>query len=217
MQQTNPAWHPLLGWDTTEIDGRPVRDFLHPDDRPHITRDLERILSGESLTAVEYRCLCKDGTYRWVQWNASLIAGESAIYIVGRDITERKRTEQTFRDLLESAPDAMVVVDSSGRIVIVNAELERLFGYSRDELLGQPIEVLVPEESRAKHPEHVARFAASPQSRPMASGLKLKGRRKDGSHFKAEISLGPVHTEQGLLISCAVRDVSSRVQPHHHQ
>ncbi|MEW4526685.1 PAS domain S-box protein [Maioricimonas sp. JC845] len=216
LKQTNPAWDSLLGWDNAEINGRPVRDLLHPDDRPHITRDLERILSGESLTAAEYRCLCQDGTYRWVLWNASLIAGESSIYIVGRDITERKQTEQTFRELLESAPDGMVVVSASGQIVMVNAQLERLFEYTRDELLGQPIEILVPEEFRPQHPAHVARFAANPQFRPMGSDLRLSGRRKDGCLFPVEVSLSPVQTEQGLLISCAVRDVSSRDDQHNH-
>jgi PAS domain S-box-containing protein len=210
LTQTNPAWKQLLGWSEAELSGKSVWEILHPEEHDLLTGNLERILAGQSLTAVEHRCLCKDGSYRWVLWNASLIAGEAAIYIVGRDITERKQTEKTFQELLESAPDGMVVVDKSGRIVLVNAQLERLFGFKREEMLGQPIEMLVPEEYRARHPAYVARFVSAPDFRPMASGLKLRGRRKDGELFPAEISLSPVQTEQGLLVSCAVRDVSDR-------
>jgi PAS domain S-box-containing protein len=210
LQQTNPAWKSVLGWESSELNDRPIQDLLHPDEHERITRSLERILSGEGLTELERRVRCKDGSWKWVLWNASLIAGEAKVYIVGRDITERKQAEQTFRELLESAPDGMVVVNDQGRIVMVNAQLERIFGFTREELLGEPIEVLVPEEVRAGHPAKVARFLAHPSCRPMASGLKLSGRHKDGSVFQAEISLSPVRTEQGLLVSCAVRDVGAR-------
>ncbi len=210
LTQTNPAWKKALGWDSDELNGKPVWKVFHPEEHDRLAHDLKRILAGEALTAIEHRCLCKDGSYRWILFNASLIAGEGAIYIVGRDITDRKQTEQTFQELLESAPDAMVVVDASGTIVLANAQLQRLFGFAREELLGQPIEVLVPEEVRGKHPAHVSRFVASPDFRPMASGLSLHGRRKDGTVFPAEISLSPVRTEQGLLVSCAVRDLGER-------
>jgi PAS domain S-box-containing protein len=210
LTQTNPAWKTILGWDEAAIEGKTVWQVIHPDDHELVTRNLARILAGESLTAVEHRCLCEDGSHRWVLWNARLIAGEGAIYIVGRDITERKQTEQTFQELLESAPDGMVIVNQTGQIVLVNMQLERQFGFSREEMLGQPIEILVPAQFRAKHPEYVARFVASPDFRPMASGLKLHGQRKDGSVFPVEISLSPVKTEQGMLVSCAVRDVARR-------
>src|SRR5690606_2917308 len=119
-------------------------------------------------------------------------------------------TEQTFQELLESAPDGMVIVNDQGRIVLVNSQLERLFGFDRKELLGQPIEILVPEEVREKHPAYVRRFLANPEFRPMASGLRLHGRQRNGNVFPVEISLSPVRTEQGLLVSCAVRNITSR-------
>ncbi|QDU03670.1 Serine/threonine-protein kinase PknD [Gimesia chilikensis] len=210
LSQTNPAWEVILGWSTSDLKAMTVRDILFQEDHRQLTDDLEQILSGEALTAVEYRCLCKDGTYRWVLWNASLIAGESSIYLVGRDITERKQTEQTFHELLESAPDGMVVVNSSGQIVLVNTQLERLFKFPREELLGRSIDVLVPEQFRSGHSRHVARFFQSPDFRPMGSGLNLEGQRKSGEVFPVEISLSPVRTEQGLLVSAAVRDLSHR-------
>lgn len=204
---TNPAWESVLGWSTDDLQEKPVWELIDPADHHRATLNHERILSGESLTEVEYRCLCKDGSRRWILWNARLIPGESSIYLVGRDITARKQAEQTFQQLLESAPDAMVVVNDTGTIVLVNAQLERLFGYDRTQLLGSPIETLVPKQFRQNHPQKVAQFAANPGVRPMGAGLSLFGERIDGTVFPVEISLSPVETEQGRLISCAVRHV----------
>ncbi len=158
LAQTNPAWESVLGWTAEELQGKPIWELIDSEDHARAIKNHERILSGQSLTEVEYRCLRPDGSHRWILWNAKLIPGESSIYLVGRDITERKQAEQTFQDLLESAPDAMVVVNDTGTIMLVNAQLERLFGYSRKELLGGPIETLVPQQFRADHPNKVAEF-----------------------------------------------------------
>ncbi|MEU7058008.1 PAS domain S-box protein [Streptomyces sp. NPDC046197] len=118
--------------------------------------------------------------------------------------------EERFRGLLEAAPDAMVIVDDTGTIRLVNAQTEALFGYRREELLGRPVELLVPNRFRAHHTRHRDGYATNRQVRPMGAGLELHGLRKNGTEFPVEISLSPMETADGLLVSAAVRDVSDR-------
>jgi len=121
-------------------------------------------------------------------------------------------TDHTFVGLLEGAPDAMVCVDRRGRIALVNAQTERLFGYQRDELVGQPVEMLVPDAARRAHLAHRARYMADPHPRPMGVGMELSARRRDRSTFPAEISLSVIDTDDGLLVLTAVRDVTERLE-----
>ena len=129
---------------------------------------------------------------------------------VTRDISAVKRMEERFRRVVEAAPSAMVMINATGRIVMVNAQAERLFGYSRAELLGEQVETLVPERFRSHHPGLRAAFLADPQSRPMGAGRELFCLRKDGSEFPVEIGLNPITTDEGTMVLSAIVDITTR-------
>ena len=118
--------------------------------------------------------------------------------------------EQRFREILEAAPDAILQVDAGGRIILLNRVAEDMFGYAREELLGQPVEVLIPEELRGRHDAHRAHYRHHPMTRAMGSGLMLEGVRKDGSRFPVEISLSPSHSEEGFRVTAIIRDTTER-------
>lgn len=163
-------------------------------------------------TGLELYGLRKDGTEFPAEISLSPIQTPSGWLISSsiRNVTERKRAQQRIVTLLDSAPDAIVVAGEDGRIVLVNTQTEKLFGYERGELLGQPVEALIPERFWADHRGHRAKHKAHPQVRPMGAGLELFGIRKDGSEFPVEISLSPQHTEDGVLVSATIRDVTQR-------
>jgi PAS domain S-box-containing protein len=120
------------------------------------------------------------------------------------------KAEARFHELLEAAPDAILEVDRDGRILLANAATEKLFGFSREELLGQPVETLVPESLRHAHVAHRADYLADPASRPVTPGCDVSARRKDGTEFPVEIRLSPIRSETGDLVTCIVRDITNR-------
>jgi PAS domain S-box-containing protein len=154
----------------------------------------------------------RDGTEFPVEISLSPMHTEEGLLVSAaiRDITERTKVEAKFRSFLEAAPDAMVIVNRKSEIVLLNSQAEKLFGYRREDLLGKPVETLVPTRLRARHASHRGEFFADPRVRPMGSGLELFGLRKDGTEFPVEISLSPIDTEEGPLVSAAIRDISER-------
>ena len=128
------------------------------------------------------------------------------------EIRERRNAEARFRGFLQSAPDAMVIVNQAGTIHLVNAQTEKLFGYTREEMLDKPVEMLIPQLNRKGHAQHRTGYSEVPHARPMGLGLELYGLAKDGREFPAEISLSPIQTSEGVLVSAAIRDVTERHQ-----
>jgi PAS domain S-box-containing protein len=212
----NPGAERLLGYSAGEIIGCPV-DMLIPDGRrADEMAVLERIVRGDRVERYDTERLRKDGSVVAVSLTMSPI-GEATIAIIGaasvsRDITHRQRADTTVWRLLDAAPDAVVAVDSEGRIAFVNAQAERLFGYTRDELTGQLVEILLPADARAIHPGHRSAYLSDPRPRPMGAGRALAARRRDGTEFPAEVSLSALHTDEGILVSAAVREVTERVE-----
>ena len=218
IELVNAQTEKLFGYRRTELVGQPVEVLVpprfrsrHPDHRLGYI-DAPRVRGmGTDLDLYGLR---KDGTEFPVEISLSplKVDGSLSVSAAIRDVSKRKQAEAMFRGLLEAAPDAIVGVDSSGRIQLVNAQTEKLFGYRRDELLGQPVEILVPDEHRREHPHHRAQYFAEPRTRPMGAGLDLVARRKDGSEFPAEISLSSIETDLGILVTAAIRDVTERKQ-----
>ena len=202
------------GLSREQVVGSLVREVIPPPSRDMVLNHYrEAIRSGQPVRWEEESVYPAGQRYGEVAVTPLYDASGLATHLIGivHDITERKRLEERrAEDLLEAAPDAMVVVDQAGRIVLVNAQTERLFGYLREEILGQPVEVLIPQRFHEGHQAHRTGFFSEPRVRPMGARLQLFGLRKDGTEFLVEISLSPIMTSEGFLVTSAIRDITER-------
>ena len=190
--------------------GRSLKDVRLIVDIPDLDEVLQEVLEKPSMVRLEL--LDHDQHWRQVQFNSYVTADrqiEGAILSI-TDVHDAKLAEERFRVMVESAPDAMLISDMEGHIQLMNAQAERLFGYERDELMGQPIETLVPQQLHGVHRDHRASYRQAPTTRQMGSGLQLAALHKDGRHIPVEISLSPIPAREGTLVSATVRDVTDR-------
>jgi PAS domain S-box-containing protein len=191
-----------------------VRSVVHPEDRQFVRQLVENSLTTDEEVEGEYRIVLADGNVRWitrrgrVEFNgARQPAWERGVLM---DITERKQAEEQFRLVVEAAPSAMIMVNTEGRITLANTQAEAVFGYAREELIGHPIEMLVPERFRSHHTDDRRGYFGDARARLMGAGRELFGRRKDGSEVPIEIGLNPIHTSEGLFVLASIIDISER-------
>jgi PAS domain S-box-containing protein len=198
-----------------EISYSEFQKRVHPDDRATRDRVMQQTIRTHGSYETEYRIVLPDGTIRWIAGRGRYLPekdGKSARVLgVSMDITERKQAEELFHLATEASPSGTILVDHEGKIVLVNAHVEELFGFARDELIGKDVGVLVPERFGELHPGDRANFFTAPEAQAMGAGRQLFGRRKDGSEFPVEIGLNPIQTPHGLLVLANVVDISARL------
>jgi two-component system, LuxR family, sensor kinase FixL len=207
----------LFGFGASEkLDFDRFRRVVHPEDRQLVLQAVENTLRTGAEYEAEYRVMLPDGRLRW-------IAGRGHVEFNGKgqpvrmrgaalDITKRKQAEEQFRLVVEAAPNAMIMVNTEGRITLANTQAEAVFGYTREELIGRPIEMLVPERFRPHHMGYRHDYFGDARARPIGASRELFGRRKDSSEVPVEIGLNPIHTSEGLFVLASIIDISERKQ-----
>jgi PAS domain S-box-containing protein len=205
----------LFGFSKDErLSAESVRRVIHPEDREFLRNTVERSLKTRDEIDAEYRVVLPGGKVHWMTRRAHIEFDDKGKPLWERgvliDVTERKLAEERFRLVVDAAPSGMVMANSEGKIILVNAQVETFFGYTRDELIGEPIEMLVPERFRSQHAGFRHGYLGDAQARPMGAGRELFARRRDGSEFPVEIGLTPIHTPEGLSVLATIVDISER-------
>ncbi len=214
IRRCNETLLRATGYSREEVLGKSIFDLYHPGSLAEARQSFAAFQETGELRDVERQVVRKDGSVIEVSLNATAVRDPEGRLLYSRsswrDIGEYKRLEARFRAVVDASPSGMIAVDAAGRIVLVNGEAERLFGYAREELIGRRVELLVPERLRAAHPRLREGFLARPEARPMGAGRELYGRRKDGSEFPIEIGLCPFGDAEGRMVLAAVVDISER-------
>jgi PAS domain S-box-containing protein len=217
IRQVNSTWLRWLGYARDEVEGKlHFLDILTLESKAAFHRRFLGVLARGRLDEAEFTLQRKDGSTFAALVSASIAYDEAGRFVRSRfgfiDISERKRGEEYMRRLIDAAPDATITVLQDGTIAYANLQTERLFGYSRNQLVGQPVEMLMPAALRAAHVGHREQYMKTPQVRPMGVALDLYGRRRDGTEFPIEISLSPIDTGDAPLVAASIRDISERRQ-----
>jgi two-component system, sporulation sensor kinase E len=216
----NRAFSELTGFSREELLTMNVRDLIPEQHRKQRNHVLAQVFQTGEPGEYEIEYLRKNGSQVPVSITVFVVKredGESmGVAAIVRDLTERKHAEEQFRLVVESSPNGLLMVDEQGIIRMVNRQVDQLFGYERAELIGQPVEILVPQQMRSNHAGDRAEFIAHSESRAMGKGRDLYGVRKDGQEFPLEIGLSPVRTPNGMRVLASVVDISERKRNEEH-
>lgn len=210
IERVNPSALAILGLLPDEMIDRSLADFIDPGDLDENRKQMDMMRSGKIMRNFQCRYRHKDGRTATLAWTGLWSAPDERYFLFGRDITEQKHGEEKFRLAVESCPNGMLMIDSEGIIRLVNAQTETMFGYSRDELIGQSVDMLVPTKLRHRHAQHRAGFIGTPETKLMGHGRDFFGLRKDGSEFPVEVALNPIQAPDGLLVLSVITDISER-------
>jgi len=208
--EVSPSAKAILDYTPEEMIGRSAAGFLYPDDLERTRAEMRATRRGRQLRNFEARYVHKCGRAVPLQWNGVWSEAENRYYFIGRNLEDLQFRDRLFRLAVESCPSGMLSVSEGGNILLVNGEIERQFGYRREELIGQSVDLLVPERLRAAHLSQRLAYAMQSEPRPMGAGRELTGRRKDGSEFPVEIALNPIETREGTVVLAVVVDISER-------
>jgi diguanylate cyclase (GGDEF)-like protein/PAS domain S-box-containing protein len=214
----NPAVEHMLGWSVEQFLTRPFIDMVHPDDRAATLAEVERLADGQATFSFVNRYEARDGSYRWLDWDAIVPPDEELIYASARDVTERKHAEAALaeselhtRQILQTAHDAFVSIDARGVITDWNPEAELTFGWARAEALGRELAAtILPESYRAAHRSGLERFLAGGESLILGRRVELQALHRDGHEFPVELTIAPLSTAEGYTFNAFLRDVSDR-------
>jgi two-component system sensor kinase FixL len=212
----NKGWLEFTGRRLEEELGNGWAEGVHREDFDHCLKVYVSSFDAREPFTMEYRLRRSDGEYRWVldSGGPRFAADGTFLGYIGSciDITERNQAQERFRLAVEASPNGIVLVSVQGKIVLANACVEKLFGYERRELVGQTVELLLPERFRSEHLAHRAGFHAAPVARAMGAGRELFARRKDGTEFPVEIGISPIQSPEGTLVLSVIVDITERKQ-----
>ena len=211
FKRANLAFCNILGRSEAELLSKPYSELIHPDDLAKVEGALKNLSAGHPAFLVEVRLLAADGTYHALQWTAYPDPRSGLLFAIARDYTIPFFDAQRVKLLLDSSPTAVFLVEQTGTITYSNHLAELIFGYQKNELIGKPIESLVPLNLREHHKDHRKLYVAGPVLRPMGTLHNLIGLRKDGAPFPIDVGLNPVWLDRGMIIICSVIDISHKI------
>lgn len=215
FKHVNPAFEKTLGYSLDEIFKKPFIEFVHPDDKDSTLAEVEKLATGVPTINFENRFQCKDGSYKYLSWNAFPAPEEGMMYSIARDVTEQKKVEDALKDseektlaILNTAVDGIITLNEDRIITSFNPAAEKLFRYSKEEVIGQNVKMLMPEPYRNNHDKYVKNFLKTGKKKIIGIGREVVGRRKDGTTFPMYLSVGETRVGDQRFFTGILHDIT---------